>query len=200
MQEGKINNMTNQVEDIKLSKFIKNRRSSVSFSTRSVEEIKIQLLFEAARWAPSSYNEQPWRFIYGLKNGRGVYQTLFECLTEGNQEWVKNAPVLILSILKSNFSHNNLPNYYALHDVGLATENLMLQAVYMGLSAHPMGGFYKNKAVSELFIPIEFEPVAMIAVGYQGETGNLPEHLKKRELGERVRKPLSEFVFTGKWI
>lgn len=191
--------MSNSPEHFMLNPLIEKRRSTVSFSAKPVEGQKIHLLFEAARWAPSSYNEQPWRFIYGVKDDENSYQKLFDCLMEGNKEWVKNAPLIILSIAKQDFTLNGNPNFYARHDVGLASENLMIQAVQMGLMVHPMGGFDKKKAVADLSIPEGFEPVAMIAVGYPGDVNDLSDDLRKREQGERVRKAQNEFVFRGQW-
>lgn len=186
-------------EHFSLNPSIEKRRSTVSFSSKPIEPQKIHLLFEAARWAPSSYNEQPWRFIYGTNDDPDNYGLLFNLLMEGNKEWVKNAPMIILSVAKLDFTLNGNPNFYARHDLGLATENLMVQAVHMGLMAHPMGGFDKKKAIADCGIPEGYEPVAMIAVGYPGEIHDLPENLRKRELTERVRKPQSDIVFRGKW-
>lgn len=191
--------MSNSNEQFTLNPLIEKRRSTVSFSNKPVEGQKIHLLFEAARWAPSSYNEQPWRFIYGVKDNENSYQKLFDCLMEGNREWVKNAPMIVLSVAKKDFTLNGNPNFYARHDVGMATENLMIQAVQMGLMVHPMGGFDKKKAITDLSIPEGFEPVAMIAVGYPGEVNDLTEDLRKREQGKRVRKAQDEFVFRGQW-
>lgn len=191
--------MSNSNEQFTLNPLIEKRRSTVSFSNKPIEGQKIHLLFEAARWAPSSYNEQPWRFIYGVKDDENSYQKLFDCLMEGNREWVKNAPMIVLSVAKKDFTLNGNPNFYARHDVGMATENLMIQAVQMGLMVHPMGGFDKNKAFTDLSIPEGFEPVAMIAVGYPGELNDLTEDLRKREQGKRVRKAQDEFVFRGQW-
>jgi nitroreductase len=191
--------MSNFPEHFMLNPQIEKRRSRVSFSSKPVESQKIHLLFEAARWAPSSYNEQPWSFIYGVKDDENSYQKLFDCLMEGNKKWVKNAPLIILSIAKKYLDLDGKPNSYAWHDVGLATENLLIQAVQMGLAVHPMGGFDKKKAIADLSIPEGFEPVAMIAVGYQGEVNDLSEELRKREQGERVRKAQDEFVFRGQW-
>ncbi len=186
-------------DHILLNPGIEKRRSTVSFSPKPIEPQKIHLMFEAARWAPSSYNEQPWRFIYGTNDDPGNYGLLIDLLTEGNKEWVKNAPMIILSAAKLDFTLNGNPNFYARHDVGLATQNLMIQAVHMGLMAHPMGGFDMKKAVSSCGIPDSYEPVAMIAVGYPGEINKLPENLLKREKAERVRKPQNDIVFRGKW-
>lgn len=191
--------MSNSTEQYILNPLIEKRRSTVSFSNKPVEGQKIHLLFEAARWAPSSFNEQPWRFIYGVKDEENSFQKLFDCLMEGNKQWVKNAPLIVLSLAKQAFDLDGRPNSYALHDVGLASENLMIQAVQMGLMVHPMGGFDKKKAIADLSIPDGFEPVAMIAVGYPGDVNDLSDDLRKREQSERVRKAQDEFVFRGQW-
>lgn len=191
--------MSNSTEQYILNPLIEKRRSTVSFSNKPVEGQKIHLLFEAARWAPSSFNEQPWRFIYGVKDEENSFQKLFDCLMEGNKQWVKNAPLIVLSLAKQAFDLDGRPNSYALHDVGLASENLMIQAVQMGLMVHPMGGFDKKKAIADLSIPDGFEPVAMIAVGYPGDVNDLSDDLRKREQSERVRKAQAEFAFRGQW-
>lgn len=176
---------------------IKARRSSLAFSSRTVEEDKLQTLFEAALLAPSSSNNQPWRFVYATKDNPEEYSLLFDCLMEGNQRWVKHAPVLILTIAETISSYKNLPNKYAWHDTGLASMLLMLQAQVLGLRTHPMGGFYPEKAIEYLNIPEPYQPVAMIALGYSGKIDDLPEDLKKRENAARHRKPLDEIVFKG---
>lgn len=191
--------MKNSAENFTMSEVIEARKSTVNFSLKPVEGPKIHSMFEAARWAPSSYNEQPWRFIYGTRDHNDSFQKLYDCLADGNKEWVNNVPLLILSIAKTSFSLNDKSNNYAFHDVGLATQNLMLQAVFMGLQVHPMGGFDKQKALNDLSIPEGFEPVAMIAVGYEGNVCDLPENLRKREMSDRRRLPQYEIVFRGKW-
>lgn len=182
-----------------LNEAIGGRRSPLAFSLKPIESNKIHLLFEAARWAPSSYNEQPWRFIFATREDSEAFQKLYDCLMPGNQSWVKNVPLLVLSVAKTNFSLNDEPNFYAFHDLGLATQNLMLQAVHMGLVSHPMGGFNKSKARELFQIPDGYAPGAMIAIGYAGNPEDLAEDLFKRETAERVRKPQSEIVFSGKW-
>lgn len=181
-----------------LNKMIRLRKSSVIFNQRMVSEEKIRLLFEAARWAPSSRNTQPWRFICGLKNDT-TYEKLFECLQPGNKEWAGNAPLLILTLAEMITTYKNQPNKYAWHDVGLATSMLLLQATHMGLYAHPMGGFLPDMAKDFFEIPERFEPVAMIAVGYLGNVNDFPKNLVERELTTRERKPLEQIVFRGKW-
>ena len=122
-----------------IHKLIKNRRSPVHFSDRPVEEEKLELLFEAARWAPSSHNQQPWRFILAKKDDKDYFNRLFDCLSPGNQLWAATVPVLILSIAETTSSYNKKMNKYAFHDVGLAVSNLILQATSMGLYVHQMG-------------------------------------------------------------
>lgn len=178
---------------------IKARRSVLAFSNRPVEEDKLRILFEAAHLAPSSSNNQPWRFIYATKENPEAYQLLFDCLMEGNQRWVKHAPVLILTVAETISSYKNTPNKYAWHDTGMASMLLMLQAQVLGLNTHPMGGFYADKAKEYLQIPEPYEPVAMIALGYHGIIEELPDDLQKRENAARQRKPLDEIVFKGKF-
>lgn len=156
-------------------------------------------LLEAARWAPSSSNEQPWRFVVATKEEPADYDRLLACLLEGNRKWAYRAPVLILSVTRMDFEEDGRPNRHAFHDVGLATENLLLQATALGLVAHPMAGFDIEKARADLKIPSGYEPVAMIAVGYPGELSVLPDYLQQRELKPRERKPLTEIAFSGQW-
>ncbi len=178
---------------------IKRRWSPLAFSERRVEPEKLQSLFEAARWAPSAYNEQPWRFIVCTRDRPADHERFVGCLVEGNVPWAQHAPVLVLSVAKRQFSHNGTPNRHAWHDVGLAVENLILQATALGLFVHQMGGFDPAKARTAFGIPDEYEPVAAIAIGYPGEADTLPPPLRDRQLAPRSRKPLEALVFTGGW-
>ncbi len=182
-----------------INELLEKRYSPLSFDQKAVEEVKIMRLFEAARWAPSSRNEQPWRFIYATRNNKEAFQNMFDCLFEGNKIWAKNVPLLILSVAKSVSSFNGKPNPYALHDTGMAVGNMLVQATDMGLVVHQMGGYDKEMARKNLCIPEEYEPVAMIAVGYLGKTDDLPEDLKKREKAERKRMQLDEITFKKSW-
>ena len=168
---------------------IQSRWSPRKFADRPVTDAQLFHLFEAARWAPSSYNEQPWIFILGRK-GHASYQKLLSLLVPGNASWAKTAPVLVLTAAKQSFHHNGKPNRHAFHDVGMALENLMLAARGEGLFTHPMGGFYLEKARDALHLPEGVEPVAMVALGYLAEG---------EEAGKRARQELSEFVFEGTW-
>lgn len=181
-----------------LHELIRERWSPRSFVDRSVEPEKIQSLLEAARWAPSSSNEQPWSYVLATKDQPEAFARLAECLVEANS-WAKRAPLLLLAIAATNFAKNGKPNRHAFHDLGLANENLVLQAVAMGLAAHQMAGFLPDRARELHQIPAGQEPLTMIAVGYPGEPDNLAEPLRARELAPRSRKPLAEMAFTGKW-
>lgn len=178
---------------------LRRRWSPRAFADRLVEPEKLRGLLEAARWAPSSYNEQPWSFLVATKDDPENFQRLLSCLVEGNQAWAQFAPVLMISIARLNFAQNGQPNRHAFHDVGLAAENLVIQAMALDLMVHQMAGFYPDKAREVFRIPPGYEPVAAIAVGYPGEPDRLPEKLRQRELAPRTRKMLREFVFGGEW-
>ncbi|QIR35993.1 nitroreductase family protein [Tolypothrix sp. PCC 7910] len=178
--------------------FIRSRWSPRAFSDRAVEPEKLLSLLEAARWAPSSYNHQPWSFIVATKEDATEYNRLLSTLVEFNQGWAKNAPILILAVAKIR-TDDGKTNRHAFHDVGLALENLILQATSLGLFAHQIGGFNPDIAREKYQIPEDYEPATVVTVGYPGDPQNLPDGLRDRELAPRTRKPLTEFVFTGKW-
>ncbi len=164
-----------------------------------VPEEALRSLFEAARWAPSCFNEQPWRFLVARRTDPEAHEKLLSCLSEGNQRWAKQAPVLALSVARTTFTRNGKPNRHAFHDVGLAVAQLTLQATTTGLVVHQMAGFDPERARRLHAIPEGFEPVAVLAIGYPGEPDDLPEDLRERERAARSRRPQREFVFTGSW-
>jgi nitroreductase len=182
-----------------LHELLKRRWSPRAFSEQPVGPDMLLTLLDAARWAPSSSNEQPWRFVVATKQEPADYDRLLACLLEGNRKWAYRAPVLMLSVARMDFEEDGRPNRHAFHDVGLATENLLLQVSALGLVAHPMAGFDIEKARADLKIPSGYEPVAMIAVGYPGELSVLPDYLQQRELKPRERKPLTDITFWGQW-
>ena len=184
--------LKNQLHDV-----IQKRRSPVIFSDKLIEEAKIDLMFEAARWAPSSMNEQPWRFIYASRDNTKSFKKLFDCLLEGNKPWNESVPLLILAIEKNNFDYKNRPNIYAKYDVASAVANLTFQANFMNLWVHQMAGFDAEIAKNTFNVPEGFKPLIMLSVGYLGDVYSADENLKKRDREKRKRKPLNELVFRN---
>ncbi|MEQ8239334.1 MAG: nitroreductase family protein [Cyclobacteriaceae bacterium] len=172
------------------------RWSPRSFSEKAITPEDIGSLFEAARWAASSMNEQPWRFIYANK-GEEAHQLIVESLMEGNQGWASKAPVLILTIIDKFLTKSGKPNSAAMHDLGLAVGNMSIQASAMGIGIHQMGGFFPDKAKALFEINDQFDAVTAIAVGYFGEASELDEPLRSREMAARSRKPLNEIALHG---
>jgi nitroreductase len=182
-----------------VNELIRMRWSPMAFAERRVSREVIGSLLEAARWAPSCFNEQPWRFVIGAKDDPEQFERLADCLMPGNRDWAGDAPVLLLSVASQSFERNGKPNDWAEHDVGLATAQLILQAESLGLVAHPMAGFDPAKARNSFQIPEGNNPVAMIALGYPGELESLPEGMHDRERAPRARRALAEFAFSGSW-
>jgi nitroreductase len=185
--------------EIPVHDLIKERRSPLVYSERSVGREELRSLLEAARWAASSYNQQPWHFIVATKEDPREYERLLGCIVPANALWAGNAPVLMLSVAKLTYDSNGAPNRHALYDVGQATANLAIQATALGLALHQMGGFDMERAREVFQIPEGYEPVAAIAVGYPGDPESLPESLRARASAPRTRRELGEFVFTGRW-
>jgi nitroreductase len=183
----------------KVHELIRARWSPRAFADKDVPADDLASILDAARWAASSYNEQPWRFIVATRQAPEAYQKLLGLLVPFNQEWAKTAPVLILIVAKKTFSHNHQPNKYAMHDAGAALANLFLQATALGLHAHGMAGFDYDRARAELNIPDDYETAAFVALGYFGSADQLSEGMRKQELAQRTRKPLAELVFTTNW-
>ena len=182
---------------MKINELIAKRYSSVSFSSEEIAPEIIHQLIEAASWSASARNEQPWRFIIGMKGKDRFYQRIYESLAETNQLWAVHAPVLIVTLARMAYEYQGRPNHYAWHDVGLATSNLLLQATDFGLRTHPMGGFDKNYITEQFDLPEIYEPVTVIALGRAGKTENLPEELQNREKKERRRREFNELVYSG---
>jgi nitroreductase len=185
--------------DYPIHPLLAERRSLRAFSPRTVEPEILGSLLEAARWAPSCANEQPWGFIVAVKDDSPNFDRLLSCLIEFNLEWAQHAPVLVLSIARMIFQSTGKPNRYAFHDVGQAIASLTVQATSSGLVVHQMAGFDVEKARREFSIPQDHEPVAVAAIGYSGNPAELPEKLRQKELAPRHRKPLVDFVFDGGW-
>lgn len=185
--------------DIALHELIRNRWSPRAFANNPVPAGVLRSLFEAARWAPSSNNEQPWAYLVASNDDPESYARMLGVLVEFNAGWAKNAPVLALSVAHLKTQRDGKPNRVALHDVGSATAQLTFEANSHGLRVHQMAGFDAEKARQIFAIPEDWEPVAAIAIGYPGNPDSLPEKLRERELAPRVRKPVSEFVMSGSW-
>ncbi len=187
------------VTDVELHDLIRNRWSPRAFAEKAVTPEVLRSLFEAARWAPSSNNEQPWVYLIATKDDPENFAKMLGVLVEFNAGWAKHAPVLALSVAHLKTQREGKPNRMALHDVGSATAQLTVEANARGLQVHQMAGFDAEKARQTFAIPADWEPVAAMAIGYPGNPDLLPEKLRDRELAPRTRKPLSEFVMTGGW-
>jgi nitroreductase len=184
-----------------IHEIIANRWSPRAFdASRPVSQTQITALLEAARWAPSCFGNQPWRFIVWDKSAdENAWQLAFDCIVPSNQTWAKDATVLVLICADTLFSHNQTSNKWAHYDTGAAAVSLCFQATSMGLVTHQMGGFNGDKARETFAIPLQYNPISMLAVGYEGDANQLPDDLKARELAERSRKPLDELFFHGTW-
>ncbi len=179
---------------------IRSRWSPRSFSDREVSDHDLRTILEAARWAASSYNEQPWRFVVAKNSPSAAFEKIFGLLLPLNQSWAKTAPLLIVMASKKTFSHDGTDNYYALHDTGAALANLFLQATALGLHGHGMAGFDRERAQKELGMPDDYQPAAVAALGYQGSPDQLePGRFRDAETAKRVRKSFNEIVFDGSW-
>jgi nitroreductase len=178
---------------------IRRRWSPRAFSDRPVEREKLVSIFEAARWASSSSNEQPWAFVVATQADRKNYEEMLGVLVEFNRGWADKAPVLILTLAHTQFEKDARPNRHGFYDLGQAAANLALQATELGLTTHPMAGFDVEAARKRFAVPAGWEPASVIALGYPGDPDSLSEKLKQRELAQRQRKPLEAFVFSGAW-
>lgn len=187
------------VSDHELHPMIAQRWSPRAFDSKLVEPEKLAQLFEAARWASSCFNDQPWAFVVATKDDTVNYQKMLECLVPANVVWAQVAPVLGLVVAQKNFKHNGKPNAWGEYDAGQAAATLVLQATALNLVVHQMGGFDAVKAIATFNIPETAKPVAAIAIGYEGNSSDLSLELQEREKAARSRQPLTSFVFTGKW-
>ena len=178
---------------------IQARWSPRSFSDRPVSDADLKTILEAARWAASSSNEQPWRFIVAHKSDAASYDKLLHLLVPANQIWAQSAPLLLITLAKKTFAQSGKPNLYAWHDTGQALAHIFLQATALNLHAHGMAGFDRDRARTELGIPEDYDPVAAVALGYLESPDKLPEPYRERERNPRTRKPLSELTFAGTW-
>ena len=185
--------------DHPINDLISKRWSPYAFADRAVSPNDLRSLFEAARWSASSYNEQPWRYIVAAKSDAAAFDKLLSCLVEPNQAWAKAAPVLALGCTSLNFVLNRKPNPAAVHDLGLASATLTLEATARGLFVHQMIGILPDKARELYRIPESMQPVTSLAIGYAADPDSGPEKLRERDVAPRTRRPLAEFVFGTEW-
>ena len=192
-------NIKKAATDHPILQLLAERWSPYGFEDRPVSETDLRSLFEAARWAASSYNEQPWNYLVATREDPGEFERLLSCLVESNQAWAKAVPVLVLGVVSLKFAKNSKDNRAAVHDLGLAAGNLVVEATSRGLSVHQMIGIMPDKAREVYRIPEHFEAWTAMAIGYKADPAKLPDALKDRDLAPRQRKPLSGFVFTRQW-
>jgi nitroreductase len=176
---------------------IRNRWSPAIYSPKPVEHEQLLTILEAARWAPSSYNAQPWSFLVAFKDEPEEFSRMLSCLVPGNVAWAQHVPVLMISVAKLQFE-NGKPNRHAWHDTGIATGFMMLQAASTGILAHGMAGFDPDKARELYSIPPTHDPVAAIGLGYPGDDEGAPEELRQRNV-HKPRRQMADFVFAGQW-
>jgi nitroreductase len=181
---------------------IANRWSPYRFDPREVEDEKLCVCLEAARWAANSFNDQPWSWLIARRQDGDEFQRMIGCLMEGNRPWAENAGALLLSVCRTSFEHNGKPNRVALHDLGQAAAHMALQATAVGLQVHQMAGVNLSLMRQEYGIPEGFEPQTALAIGYPDTSKPVSEQemeWSRRESGSRQRKALSEITFAGKW-
>jgi len=187
------------VTDHPVHDLIHQRWSPRAFADESVSAELLRSLFEAARWAPSSSNEQPWVFLVATKDDSESHAKMVSTLVEFNQVWARHAPVLAIAVSELAFARTGKPNRTAFYDTGAAVAHLSFQATAHGLFVHQMAGFDPHKAIELFSIPSGWEPIAAFVIGYPGDPQSLPETLRERELAPRTRKPLAEFVMSRSW-
>ena len=185
--------------DHPVHELISKRWSPYAFSGRPIPREHLLSIFEAARWAASSFNEQPWRYIVANRDRRDDFEKILSCLLQGNQAWAREATMLALGCTRITFSHNDKPNRVAQHDLGLASASLTFEATSRGVYVHQMAGILPGKARQVFAIPDEFEVVTALALGYRADLGAGARELRARDENPRTRRPLDEFVFGAEW-
>jgi nitroreductase len=186
------------LSDAPVHELIRHRWSPRAFGNKPIPPEVLRSLFEAARWAPSSNNQQPWTFVIATRDDKESFDKLVSVLVEFNAGWARHAAALGIAVSKLAFD-NGTPNRNAFYDTGAATALLSIEATAQGLFVHQMAGFDPQKAKQVLGIPEGWEPIAAFAIGYPGDPATLNEKLRDREVAPRTRKPLSDFVMTGQW-
>ncbi|MDZ7658993.1 nitroreductase family protein [Fodinibius sp.] len=182
-----------------IHELLQKRWSPRAFSEKLIDTELLNQLFEAARWAPSSYNEQPWRFIVARKDDKEAYKQLASVMNEFNQSWATDAPVLVLALTKTTFDLDGRENPHAGHDLGQAIAHLTFEATKNNLYVHQMAGILPEKARELYDISGDYKPMTMFAIGYRGQPESLNDKMRKQETSPRIRKDLDEIVFDGEW-
>ena len=182
----------------KIHHLITERWSPKAFDDRLLDTKQIRLLFEAAKWAPSAMNAQPWRFVYATRE-MPDYEVFLDLMNEDNRIWASTAPLLVLPLAQAISTYKNRPNRLAFYETGMAVGNLLLQATAMGLFVHQMGGYDAVRAREALAIPDRYEPMAMMAIGYIGDPGKLPEDMAAWDYRERTRLETDHFMVRGRF-
>lgn len=201
--------MDNEVEQIRMENIadtnseifalLKQRYSPRIFNKKPIDDSDLEQIFEAGRWAASSNNLQPWRFVYAEK-GTEAYQLIYDCLSDFNKTWANNAPLLMLTAYKENTKEGK-ENFHALHDLGLCLGNITVQAQYLGVGLHHMAGVDWKKAQRLFNVPKGFHVTTAIAMGYYGgDLDELPKDLQDQEISPRKRNPVETFVFKESWV
>lgn len=186
--------------DYPIHELIENRWSPYKFlPDRIIPREDLLSLLEAARWAPSSYNEQPWRFIIAPKEQTDEFEKLLSCLVKANQEWAKNSSILMLGITHLTFDRNGKENKAAMHDLGSAVSHLSFEATTRGISVHQMIGIEPQKAKEIYAIPENYEVLIAVAIGYPDLIETATDPLSVRDRTPRTRKTISEVVFNKVW-
>lgn len=187
------------VTDYPVDELISKRWSPYGFDERGIAESDLCSLFEAARWAASCFNEQPWRYVVARREDTEEFSRLLSCLVEGNQTWARSAGALALGVVSLNFSRNGRPNRHAVHDLGLASAQLSMEATARGLSIHQMAGILPEKAREVYGIPDGYEAKTALAIGYRSTSKELDPKFVERDATARNRNPLSDFLFESSW-
>lgn len=185
--------------DYPINELIRERWSPRAFSEKAISPDVLASLFEAARWAPSSNNEQPWAFLVSTRDDTGNFEKSLQALVEFNANWARHAYVLGFAVSELAFAKNNSPNRNAFYDTGAAMAMLLIEATARGLFVHQMAGFDPETVKENFDVPPGWEPIAAFAIGYPGDPDSLPQPYRERESAPRARKAIREFVMTGQW-
>lgn len=188
----------NRRSDLEIHQILNDRFSPRAFSERDITDAELELVLEAARWASSSHNEQPWRFLITRK-GQDGHAALLNSLWSMNRSWADKAPILILNMVQRHLAYNNEENYFARHDLGGALAQLTAQATSMGMGLHQLAGFHADQAREAFHIPETMDVVSVLVVGFPGQADTLEEPYRERELKRTLRRPLNELVFKGRY-